>query len=231
MPPSSPSDPRAVLWRETSVRADAIAGFDRKRGHRVPEGISARATAFLRTLAAPDVAREIEDRFTALRRGLGYKRRQLEVTLAPEAAAIATPDFEFHLVVAQDPHDPACARFRRTIQGVRAPSVVASPAFAGAFADGFDGLDLALEGRIDVEALIDHLEDHEPPGWSLDYGHQATTLRLAHPALPLAVHVTPERVRLAGPRPQAPEVLLAAADAVLGALGGAEGIGALALDR
>ena len=231
--PSSPHaepPPQAVLWRETTARADAIDGFDRKRGHRIPDKHEAQATRFFRQLAEAEVAREIEERYATLRKTLGYKRRQLQVTLALEAAAIATPDFEFHLEVVQDPDDAARARFRRTIQGVATPDVVCSPAFATAFGDGFDGLDLRLEGRIDVEALIDHLEDHEPDGWSLDYGHEATALRLAHPELPLTVHVTGERIRLEGPRPQAPSLLLEAADAALAAMGGAEGIGALALD-
>ena len=59
--------PIAVLWRETVQRVDALPAFDRKRGHRVPDEVSNGATAFVRRLAAGDVAREIEDCFQALR--------------------------------------------------------------------------------------------------------------------------------------------------------------------
>ena len=216
--------PIAVLWRETVQRVDALPAFDRKRGHRVPDELSNGATAFVRRLAAGDVAREIEDCFQALRTQLGYKRRQLRVTLESDAAAIATPDFEFHLVVCQDPEAPGHARVRRTIEHVTSPQVVAAPAFAQAFADGFDGLDLTVGPRIDVGALIDRLEDEEPPGWTLDYGFEASALRLAHPDIPLAVDVTADRVRLVGPRPQPPALLLEAAEAALTAMGGHEAL-------
>ena len=230
MPPSSSSVPHAELWRETTLRADAITGFDKKRGHRVPDEHSSEARRFLRELAEADVAHEIEEAFTAIRGQLGYKRRQLDVTVAPEAAAIATPDFELHVVVDQDPEHAGRACFRRTIQGVVSADVVASPAFASVFAPGFDGLDLRLGGRIDVEALIDHIEDHEPPGWTLEYGHEATSLRLAHPELPVRVHITADRIRLEGPKKESASVLMDAAEAALAAMGGAEGIQALALE-
>lgn len=221
---SDAPSPIAVLWRETAPRVETLPGFDRKRGHRVPDAVSSGSTAFVRRLAEPEVAREIETCFKALRTGLGYKRRQLRVTLAPDAAAIATPDFEFHLVVQQAADDPGRACFRRTIERVSAPQVVADPAFAQAFADGFDGLDLTVGPRIDVGALIDRLEEQEPPGWTLDYGFEATSLRLAHPDLPLAVDVTADRIRLVGPRPQPPALLLEAAEAALAAMGGHEAL-------
>ena len=217
--PSAPV-PSAVLWRESAPRVDALPGFDRKRGHRVPDAVTTRATAFVRALAEPDVAAEVETCFAALRAQLGYKRRQLRVTLAPDGAAIATPDFEYHLVVAQDADDPGRARVRRTIQGVQRPDVLDTPAFAAVFEAGFDGLDLPVATRLDVAALIDDLEEREPPGWTLEYGVAATDLRLAHPQVPLGVHVTPERVRLAGERPLAAGPLLEAARAAVEAMGG-----------
>ncbi len=224
MPAPSPASPLPVLWRETFRRADALPGFDRRRGHRVPDSVSSGATAFVRRLAAEEVKQEIEACHAALRTKLGYKRRQLRVTVQAEGASIITPDFEFHLVVEQDPGDPGGACLRRTIQGVRTRAILASPAFAQAFGSGFDGLDLTVGQHIDVAGLIDAIETREPPGWTLDYGYEAKSLTLTSPQLPLAVHVTPARVRLVGERPQGAPLLLEAADAAVSAMGGHEAL-------
>jgi hypothetical protein len=230
--PSPPSSAElAVLWSQSTQRADAFAGFDKKRGHRMPDEHAAGAVAFYRRLAEGDVAREIEERFAALRAHLGYKRRQLQVTVGDDAAAIATPDFEFHLVVGQDPVDPRRVLFRRTIQGVRTPSILQASAFMQFFGAGFDGLDLGVAAPIEVGDLIDDLEEREPPGWTLEYGHAATSLILRHPDLPLSVHVTSSRFRLAAPRPLSADVLLEAADAALATIGGSGVLGAAAFDR
>lgn len=229
---SAPSSaiPLAILWRESSRRANALPGFDKKRGHRVPDAVSAGATAFVRRLVAEEVEQEIEACHAALRAKLAYKRRQLRVSVDADGAAIVTPDFEFHLIVEQDPEDPSRARMRRTIQGVKTPSVLASPSFADAFGSGFDGVDLSVGQRIDVAALIDAIEERDPPGWTLDYGYEAKSLTLTSPSMPLAVQVTPERVRLLGERPQEASLLLEAAEAAVTAMGGHEVLIAPALD-
>lgn len=230
-----PDIPVAVLWRETAQRADALPGFDRARGHRLPDAVTPRATAFVRRLATALVEEELEACHGALRARLGYKRRQLRVTIDADAAAIATPDFELHFVVLQDPEDPARVLLRRMIQGVQTPSVLGSAGFAevfgGLFGGGFDGLDLSAWQRIDVAGLIDALEDREPPGWALDYGYEASALTLTHPQVALTVHVTSDRIRLVGDQPQGAPVLLKAAEAALTAMGGHDALGALALDH
>jgi len=230
MPRPSPAVLLPVLWRESCRRADALPGFEKRRGHRVPDSLSPGATAFVRRLSAEEVEREIEACHAALRAKLGYKRRQLSVTVHADGASILTPDFEFHLVVEQDPEDPGRVCLRRTIQGAQTPAILASPSFAEAFGSGFDGLDLSVAQRIDVAGLIDAIEEREPAGWTLDYGYEARSLKLTSPRMPLAVHVTAERVRLVGARPQAASLLLEAADAAVSAMGGYEALGALTLD-
>lgn len=230
MPAPSPAMSLPVLWRETSRRADALPGFDKRRGHRVPDSVSTGATAFVRRLAAKEVEQEIEACHVALRTKLGYKRRQLHVAVDADGASIVTPDFEFHLVVGQDPGNPGRVRLRRTIQGVQTPVILASPAFAEAFGSGFDGLDLPVGRRIDVAGLIDAIEERDPPGWTLDYGYEARRLTLTSPHMPLAVEVTAERVRLVGERPHGAAQLLEAAAAAVSVMGGHEALGELALD-
>jgi len=206
------------LWSETSVRADQFAAFDKKYGHRVPDAVTPRATAFLQRLAADDIAEELKAVYGKLRTHFRYRRKDLELTQDPDAAAIATPDFDFVITIGQRASGPGAACVRRDVINLRSPEVLSRPGFDAVFGASFDGLDLQLDTRLDVEALIDHLEEAEPAGWTLDYEPAATFVELRHAAGGLAITIHERVIRLTPPKPLQGAALVSAVDAALGAL-------------
>lgn len=159
---------RFVSEREVPVKA--LGGF-RKGVHAAPSDTLASSRQWVARLAEPDLAKEVEEAAGRLRRHLGYKRRDLRADApAGGAATILTPDFALHLTAKQHPSKADRAVFGRTLAEVRNPDVLGTAALAEAFPHGFLSLHFAFESPADVEALVDALEDAEPPGLArLDY--------------------------------------------------------------
>ncbi|MGC1274085.1 MAG: hypothetical protein WBC44_10290 [Planctomycetaceae bacterium] len=146
--------------RETPVKA--LGGF-RKSLHSPPTDALATSRAWVARLAEADLAREVEETVSRLRRHLGYKRRDVRADGPQDgAASVLTPDFAYHVTVRQHDERPGQAVFRRTLDRIAKPHVLGRNGFEEAFPHGFQSLRFPFDAPVDLEALIDAVEESEP---------------------------------------------------------------------
>lgn len=141
----------------------ALPGF-RKSHHTLPDAANATTNAFLGKICEPELAETAEALFQEVRAGLGYKRRDLTLTLATPLATLTARDFSVEIFYALEPADPARYAITTTLRDLVAPALARRDEFARIFAGRFSEIAFALEKGVRVEAVIDAIEALEPEG-------------------------------------------------------------------
>jgi hypothetical protein len=136
----------------------ALAGF-RKGRHTVPEAANAFTHAFLGKLCATELEQEAEQWFQSVRTVLGYKRRDISLSVATPAATLMARDFTLEICYALEEHDPARYATILTMRELRDASLARAHAFAGLFAARFTEISFSLKKAARVEAIIDAVEN------------------------------------------------------------------------
>jgi hypothetical protein len=192
----------------------ALGGF-RKGHHSVPDVANPVTHAFLGKLCAGDLAAEAEDLFQRLRTGLGYKRKDISLQLAPAVATLAARDFQLEIAYALEPSDPARFAVVTALRELRELAVAQSEALADTFAGRFTELSFELARGTSVEAVIDLIEGLDAEvGLTVDYPSDCRTCTIRVPEVDAVVRCTGATLDMVFPRGAAPADLLQAFAAV-----------------
>ena len=155
-PPNSIVTALGFLGRSGGA-VKSLTGFQKGR-HTLPTAANATTNAFLAKLCAGELAEEAEAFFQRARAALGYKRRELTLTVASPAAALVSPDFTFEIAFALEDDNPAHYAITRSLRDLRRAEFARRPEVDALFAGLFTELTFALRQGVRVEAVIDLVE-------------------------------------------------------------------------
>lgn len=166
-----------ALVGEQRSRIRDLSGF--RTSHRVPKEHSERTRAFVRRIAADDIGRDLDQRFSDLRRQMQLKRTQLDVSEPKEGRGeITTPEFQYRVTVELCEQDPTTLVWRRSVSDFHTTVSVLSEQFAAAFGTVFDTVVFTPPDPVDVEAFIDWMEEHPDNQLKPEYDRTGTWCRL-----------------------------------------------------
>lgn len=182
------------LLSERKIPIKELSGF--RKHHRVPTKEAA-SESWLAGLAMEDLNDDLEETFSKLRSGFGFKRKQLAATDPTEnIGEVATPGFTYEVSVSPIEDEPKMALWRKAISRITDADSVTSPEFEETFGNQFNILELILEQPVDVEDVIDEVEDCDDPTVSVDYEKDATWCRINFRGRHESIHVEAERIRV-----------------------------------
>lgn len=141
----------------TGGQVKSLAGF-KKRHHSVPDAANATTNAFLGKICEPELTEEAEGLFQEVRTGLGYKRKEISLSVTPPLATLAAKDFSVEIVYVLEDADPARYAVTTTLRELRDLDLARGEAFSGIFAAKFAEISFALQKGARVEAVIDAIE-------------------------------------------------------------------------
>lgn len=194
-----------------------LAGF-RKGHHTVPDAASAVTQAFLGKICAAELGGETEDLFQRARTGLGYKRKDLGVSLTPPTAVLSAKDFTVDFSYALDERDPSRYVVTRMLHGLRSAELARTDEFAAIFAGAFSEISFGLKKGARVEAVIDLIEHLDGEGGlAVDYPADCRECMIRVTGVAAAVRCTGAALEMVFPRAGSPGDLMVEFAAVRGA--------------
>ncbi|MCP4788111.1 MAG: hypothetical protein GY903_13380 [Fuerstiella sp.] len=198
-----------ALVSEHRQRVRDLRGFG--KAHSVPFANTERTQSFVGRIATDEIGEDLDKRFDEFRQNFRFKRSELVVS-EPEngEGAIATPWFEYRIMITHDPNEPAEVTWRRQITQFRDPDPLLSPEFAAVFGTVFDTIEFEPPEPIHIEAFIDSVEDREDDSIKLDYDRQSTWCELTTALIPGQLLVESDRIAFVTNEPQLPARLLSA---------------------
>jgi len=134
-----------------------LTGFQ-KGHHTVPSVATATTNAFLAKLCAAELTEQAETFFQQVRSGLGYKRRELSLSVASPGALLTAKDFTLEIAYALEAAEPSRFTVVQTMRELRSAELARRAEFAAIFAGLFSELSFALRKGVRVEAVIDLVE-------------------------------------------------------------------------
>ena len=194
-----------------------LPGF--RPNHKEPREVTSQTRHYVAGIGEVGVAAELETAARRLREGFGLKRKEL-ARIGPDrgAGSLVCPPLTLTVSVTQAEDDPAFAVTLREVEP-NDPEVLADPALAFAFAPGFTSLERVFDEPADVEAVIDAVEDADPPEVkSCDYPLDASECELKLAGFGGTVRVTAESAAILAPLPVPPGDLVKAWATVRGLL-------------
>lgn len=146
-----------------------LPGF-RKPQHSVPDAANAATNAFLAKICADELAEAAEQVFQDVRTGLGYKRKDVSLTVTSPSAVLVARDFSVEIAYAVDESAPAQYRVTTILRELHDAAFARDEAFNRIFAGRFTEIEFALARGARVEAVIDAIEALDGEGgMSVDY--------------------------------------------------------------
>lgn len=197
----------------------ALRGF-KKGHHSVPDAANATTNAFLGKIAEAELAEEGETLFQAVRTGLGYKRKQVALTVSGQSAVLTAKDFSVEIGYALEPGDPGRYMVTTILRELRNANLAHTPEFAAVFAGKFSEISFALKKGVRVEAVIDAIEAldaDEAEGMTVSYPSDCHECEIAVAGVDARVRCTGAALEVVFPRGAAPAELMEQFAAVRGA--------------
>lgn len=184
-----------------------LNGF--QKHHRVPQSGSASDSQFLAKLTESDLDLILQQTFSDLRKGFGFKRRELAVTGPADGdGVIVTPDFTFEVNVSLLEEDISKVVWRSAIANIRQPAQIFSESFRRTFGNRFVILEVSTSAPLDIEAIIDHVEDAELDEVSINYDKDVTWCEICVANAEASVKVRDNSIRINSHRDVSPRQLL-----------------------
>lgn len=194
-----------------------LGGF-KKSHHSIPDAANATTNAFLGKLCAGELAEEGETFFQAVRTGLGYKRKDVSLTVAGQSAVLAAKDFSVEIFYALEESDPAHYTVTTTLRDLKSLELARMDEFAGIFAGKFSELSFALKKGARVEAVIDAIEALDGEGGlSVSYPSDCRECEISVEGVDAKVRCTGASLEMVFPRAGGPAELIDGFLAVHGA--------------
>ncbi len=192
----------------------ALAGF--KKGHHTqPDAANATTNAFLGKICEAEMGEEAEKLFQDVRAGLGYKRKDVTLSLTSPIAVLTARDFTVEIFYALEERDPARYAVTTTLRELRDLAVARRAEFAQIFAGKFTEISFALQKGARVEAVIDAIEALDGEGGlSVRYPSDYRDCTIRVEGVDAEVRCTGAAIEIVFPRGAAPAELIDAFAAV-----------------
>ena len=158
----------AFVGRSTG-QVKTLGGF-KKGHHSLPDAANAVTNAFLGKICAAELTEEAERLFQAVRSGLGYKRKDVALSVTAPFATLTAKDFTVEIVYALDEREPTQYLVLTTLRELRHAEFVRREEFSLLFPGAFSEICFALVKGARVEAVIDAIEALDGEGGlAVDY--------------------------------------------------------------
>ncbi len=191
-----------------------LAGF-KKGHHTLPDAANATTNAFLGKICERELADEAEKFFQEVRTALGYKRKDLALSVTSPLAMLGAKDFSVEIFYALEEREPARYAATTTLRGVMSAELVRAEAFAQIFAGRFTEISFALKKGARVEAVIDAIEELDgDDGLTVTYPSDYRDCTIAVAGVDATVRCTGATLEMVFPRAGGPAELIAAFVAV-----------------
>lgn len=195
----------------------ALDGF-RKGHHKVPDVTNAVTQAFLGKICEPELQAQAEALFQSVRTGLGYKRKDVSLSLSPALAVLSARDFTVEIAFALEARDPAHYAITQTLLHLRSSDLAQTEDFAAIFAGMFSEISFALKAGVRVEAVVDAIEALDGLGGiTVDYPADCSECRIGVTGVVAEVRCTGAALDMVFPRSGSPRELIAEFETVRGA--------------
>ncbi len=205
----------------------ALAGF-RKQHHTVPDAANAITNAFLGKICEGELAAEAERLFQAIRAGLGYRRKDLTLSVVSPLAALTAKDFAVEIFYTLEEGGPARYAVTTTLHGLRSAELTRTAEFAAIFAGKFSEISFALKRGAQVETVIDAVEALDGEGGlRVSYPSDCRECELAVAGVDARVRCTGATLDMVFPRAGAPAELMDGFAAVRGVFAMSKALGGL----
>lgn len=135
----------------------ALGGF-KKGHHTIPDATNATTNAFLGKICEGELTTQAEKLFQAVRAGLGYKRREVSLSVASPGAVLTAKDFTVEFFYALEEGAPARYAITTTLHSLKNAELARTEEFGRIFHAMFSELSFALKKSASVEAMIDVIE-------------------------------------------------------------------------
>ncbi len=135
----------------------ALSGF-KKGHHTLPDATNAVTNAFLGEICGAELAEEAEKVFQEARAGLGYKRKEVALSVTSPLAVLTAKDFTLEIFYALEERDAARYAVTTTLRELRDAELAKREEFARIFSGKFTEISFALKKGVRVEAVIDAIE-------------------------------------------------------------------------
>lgn len=211
-----------------------LDGF-KKSHHSVPDAANATTNAFLAKLCAGELAAEAETLFQQVRTGLGYKRKQVSLSVGSPVATLAAKDFSVEIFYSLEERDPSRYAVTTTLRELKNADLARTAEFAAIFAGKFTEIGFGLKKGVSVEAVIDAIEaladdDEAREGAGklrVDYPSDCSECTIGVEGVEAAVRCTGAALEIVFPRGGGPAELMDAFAAVRGAFAISKVLGGL----
>ena len=142
--------------------------FDKGR-HTAPKFASDRAQQFLARLAEPELCEWGEERFSAFRESMGYRRKEITLIVEGGTGRIESKDFtiEKRYSLIEDSPDRYLAETE--LLEASSSSLLEDPSFNGAVGPLFECMRCLFSKSVSVEGIVDGLEEASDDRLSVDY--------------------------------------------------------------
>lgn len=188
----------------------ALAGF-KKGHHTVPDAANATTNGFLAKICADELASEAEEVFQKTRAGLGYKRKDISLSVTSPLAVLTARDFVYEIEYALRESDPAQYDVRYCLRDVSSAEVGQGDAFNALFAARFTEISFALRKAARIEAVIDVIENlSDEPHLGVDYPSDCHECTIRVEGVDAEVRCTASSLDMVFPRAGAPRELIEA---------------------
>ena len=141
----------------TSGMVKTLGGF-KKGHHTLPDAANATTKAFLGKICAGELAARAEALFQRVRTELGYKRKDVSLSLASPGAQLMAKDFTVEITYALEAAAPARYAVTSTLRGLRNAELARTEEFSVAFARAFGEISFELKKGARIEDMVDAIE-------------------------------------------------------------------------
>lgn len=197
----------------------ALAGF-KKGHHTLPDAANATTNAFLGKICAGELSSQSEKLFQAVRTGLGYKRKDVSLSVAGSAAVLTAKDFTVETVYALEEGSPSRYAVTTMLHGLKSPELARTEEFERIFAAMFSEISFALKKGAKVEAVIDIIEALDGEGGlGVSYPSDCSQCVIGVEGIDAQVRCSGSSLEIVFPRAGSPRELMDGFAAVRGAFG------------
>ena len=186
----------------------SLCGF-KKSHHTIPDTANGVTNAFLGKICADELGADAEALFQAVRTGLGYKRKDIALSVASPAAVLTAKDFVVEFIYALEETEPSRYAVTTTLRALRNLELARTEEFAEIFAGRFTEISFALKKGARVEAVVDAIEsDGEETGLAVTYPSDCRECEISVEGVAAIVRCTAASLEIIFPRGGSPRDLI-----------------------
>jgi len=191
-----------------------LSGF-KKGHHTLPDAVNATTHAFLGKLCAGELAQEAETLFQAVRAALGYKRKEVALSVASPSAMLTAKNFTVEISYALEAGAPDRFAVVTILRDLKSEELARTAEFGRIFASRFTEISFALRQGARVEAVIDAIEALDGEGGlTVTYPSDYRDCVIAVEGVDAQVRCSGATLEVVFPRAGAPAELIDAFNAV-----------------